>query len=41
MANKEFLIMEKEKPTFKKVWGIPETEDRFISLVYDYAPKAK
>jgi hypothetical protein len=31
--------MEKEKNTFKKIWGIPETEDRFISLVYNYAPK--
>lgn len=31
--------MEKEKITFKKIWGIPEAEDRFVSLVYDYAPK--
>ncbi|MGZ5028667.1 MAG: hypothetical protein ACXV9T_15905 [Methylobacter sp.] len=31
--------MEIEKITFKKIWGIPETEDRIISLVYDYAPQ--
>jgi len=33
------MILAEQEITFKKVWNISEKEDRFISIVYSYAPK--
>lgn len=32
------MILAEEKSKFKKIWNIPEKEDRFIFIVYSRVP---